>query len=122
MAAALVGLNTVALRVFLRERQLLSMPVSGKVGWALTAIGALSGPFAPVFAAVGVVCAAVALRSGAERGREPKSVSPVFPLPQSVWGEGGPLLPARMAIVNGAGILAACAAVVAGVYFSPLFA
>lgn len=120
IAAALVGLNTVALRVFLRERQRVAMPTAGKVAWGLTALGALSGPLAPILATVGVVLAAIALRSTTD-AESTAALSPVFPLPQSVWGEGGPQLPARIALVNGAGILAACVAVVAGVYLNPLF-
>ncbi len=120
IAAALVGLNTVALRVFLRERQRIAMPTSGKLAWALTALGALSGPLAPLFATVGVVFATISLRSTAP-AQTSAAISPVFPLPRSVWGEGGPQLPARIALVNGAGILIACAAVVAGVYFNPQF-
>ena len=122
IAAALVGLNAVALRIYLRERRSVFTPGIGRWAWALTVAGAFAGPFAPALGLVGIGLASVALR----RQRQAKqgaaaapARSPIFPLPKDAWGEGGPALAARIALVNGVGITLVFAVVVAGVYFAP---
>lgn len=115
LVAALLGLNAASLRVYLRERRYKHTQKLGIAAWSLTVMGAFSGPFAPLLCTIGIFLAAIALRRSSAPVAGPK-FAPVFPLPQDAWGEGGPELPARMAIVNGVGVWVISAIVAGGVY------